>query len=62
MRKKRYSLSKFAGVKHITDDKNGRVFAYGGGVELPTHQQHRMFYTDADAQAVVDMMNQRTIP
>jgi len=60
--RKRYSLGKFAGVKHMTDNTNGKVFAYGGGVELPSHQQHRMFYTDADAQAVVDMMNARSKP
>lgn len=57
--RKRYSIGKFHGVKHITDNTNGRVFAYGWNVELLEYQQHRHTYTGSDAKAVVDWMNER---
>jgi hypothetical protein len=58
---KRYILQKLFGRKAITDRHDGRVYAFGPGFDFTAapFQQHRAAYTEADAQAVVDWMNER---
>lgn len=60
---KKYSIGKFGGVSHITEEttRSARIFAFGFGADYSQapNQQHRQTYTKDDAQAVVDWLNER---
>lgn len=58
---KRYTLREFGGAVAIKDnapDAYPVLFGIGSGVDR-TFQEHRIFYTKDDAQAVCDWLNER---
>lgn len=59
MKRPCYEIQKFAGRKFITDHTKAKAFAYGSGFDFSAApaQEHRAYYSDSDAQAVVDWLN-----
>jgi hypothetical protein len=58
-RRKRYEVQTFAGRKLIADHVTCKSFAYGPGFDFSQApaQEHRAFYSDSDAKAIVEWLN-----
>lgn len=55
-----YGLGAFTAYKYIRDAISGKAIAYGWQFDWASHPcPHREHYSDADAQAVCDWLNER---